>query len=64
MERKTFTVNQAAKLLGVSTSGVYRAIHDGTFPVAAIKIGKSRWVIPSEPLLALLNPNNDDEGAA
>lgn len=55
----TITVTEAAELLGVSAAGAYRAIHDGTFPVNAIKIGKGRWVIPRAPLMELLGIGDD-----
>lgn len=61
--RKTFTAEEAAELLGVSASSVYRAVRENTFPIKAIKVGRGRVLIPSQPLMDLLTPNDDKEAA-
>jgi excisionase family DNA binding protein len=52
-DRTTITVPEAAEILGVSRSTIYRAIKAGTFPV--VQIG-SRVVIPTAALARLLDP--------
>lgn len=49
----TVSVPTAARLLGMSESGVYKAIRLGKFPIQTIKIG-GRILIPRQPLLDLL----------
>lgn len=64
----TISVPRAAGVLGVSPSSAYRAIHEGSFPVKAIKIGKGRYVIPTKPLLDLIGldelPTDDEPKVA
>lgn len=50
----TVTTVQAASLLGISVSSVYRAIQEGAFPTPAARVGKGRYVIPARPLLEFL----------
>ena len=50
-ERLTFTVDEVARLLGISRSGAYDSIARGEIP--SLNIG--RWVlVPREPLLELV----------
>lgn len=53
MTTATYTVEEAAQLLGIGITAAYRAARRGELPVPAIKIG-SRWVIPRRPLDQLL----------
>ena len=63
----TISVSQAAKLLGVSRSTLYRAAAADTAPVPVLKIG-SRIVVPTKPLLDLIGldklPTDDEPKAA
>ncbi len=52
-ERRTYTVPEAAGLLGVSPSTLRRAGQAGTSPVPMVKVG-DRWVVPRAPLDRLL----------
>lgn len=51
--KPTISVDVAAKVLGVSPSGAYTSIRQGSFPVNVIKIG-SRYAVPTRPLCDLL----------
>jgi excisionase family DNA binding protein len=52
MERQTLTVEETARLLGVSRSAAYLAVRRGDLPV--IKIGR-RYVVPRVALERLLD---------
>lgn len=52
MERKTYDAGEAAELLGLSRSMVYKACREGEIP--ALRFG-TRWVIPRQGLDALLD---------
>ena len=54
MERRTLSVLEASKLLGVSRATAYEAVRQGTIP--AIRIGK-RLLVPIEALERLLKGN-------
>ncbi|WP_157824240.1 helix-turn-helix domain-containing protein [Corynebacterium mastitidis] len=49
----TVPVPVAARLLGMSESGVYKAIREGKFPTQTFKVG-DRTIIPRKPLLDML----------
>ena len=57
-ERATYTVEEAARLLGVSRGSAYEAVRRGTIPALRIL---NRWVIPRPALEGLLN--SVDSGA-
>ena len=50
-ERLTFTVDEVARLLGISRSGAYDSIARGEIP--SLNIGR-RVLVPREPLLELI----------
>ncbi len=50
-ERMTFTVDEVARLLGVSRSGAYDSIARGEIP--SLNIGR-RVLVPREPFLELV----------
>ena len=50
-ERLTFTVDEVARLLGISRSGAYDSIARGEIP--SLNIGR-RVLVPREPLLELV----------
>jgi len=50
-ERLTFTVDEVARLLGISRSGAYDSIARGEIP--SLRIGR-RVLVPREPLLDLV----------
>jgi len=53
MPRSTYTVKEAAELLGVSKVSAYAYIKAGTFPAPTINLG-GRIVVPAAPLRELL----------
>lgn len=53
IERRTYTVAEAAEMLGVSPSTLRRAGQAGTSPVPMVKVNE-RWVVPRAPLDRLL----------
>ena len=53
LERKTYTVDEAAKLLGIGRSAAYEAAERGSIP--AVRIGR-RILIPRAALDRLLDP--------
>lgn len=57
-ESKTVTVSEAARLLGISRSGAYRAAAAGQLP--AIRIG-ARVVISRARLMEMLEGKRDAE---
>ena len=53
-ERKTVTVEEAARILGVSRGHAYEAVSTGQIP--GIRIGK-RWLVPRASLDKMLEVN-------
>ena len=51
-EKLTISVNEAAKILGISRNAAFAACRNGSIPT--LKIGK-RILIPKAKLLALIN---------
>jgi DNA binding domain, excisionase family len=47
MEKKTFSIKEAADYLGISRSLAYKLANDGEIPV--IRLG-TRWIIPKQKL--------------
>jgi|TARA_B100001971_G_C17689153_1_gene286126 excisionase family DNA binding protein len=58
--KQTITVRELSKVLGVSLSKAYEAVHSGSVP--SIKIGK-RIVIPVPALNTLLSEGRKGEAA-
>jgi excisionase family DNA binding protein len=56
IERKTLTVEEAARALGISRNGAYNAARRGDLP--AIRIGK-RFVVPKSAIEKLLGEKVD-----
>ena len=52
MKKRTYTVEEAAKILGIGRSAAYQAVGTGEIP--AIRIGK-RWLVPVQALEQLLS---------
>jgi excisionase family DNA binding protein len=50
-ESLTFTVEEAARLLGISRTLAYQSVRDGTIP--SVRIGR-RYLIPRQALNKLL----------
>ncbi|MGP9760701.1 helix-turn-helix domain-containing protein [Corynebacterium sp. AOP12-C2-36] len=59
MSSATYTVREAAKLLGIGASAAYAAAKADAFPVPVIKIG-GRYVIPRRPLDDLLGLTTEE----
>lgn len=53
MDRRTVTVEEAAKILGISRSTAYECVHRGE--LRAVRLGR-RLVIPRSALADLLGP--------
>lgn len=53
LEEPAISVIDAAKILGLSRSGAYRAVKEGNFPVQVIRVGR-RLIVPTSPLRRLL----------
>ena len=51
MEKKTMTITEAAKVLGIGRNNAYAAARNGDIPT--IKIGK-RILVPTAPLKKIL----------
>ncbi|WP_293954784.1 AlpA family transcriptional regulator [uncultured Corynebacterium sp.] len=51
--KATYTVEEAAKILGLGKSSAYAAVRNGQFPTKVIKIG-GRYIIPAKELNCLL----------
>ena len=51
LERRTFTVREAAKVLGIGRDATYLAVQTGTIP--SIRVGR-RVVIPREAIQRIL----------
>ncbi len=45
-ERRTYTVRECARILGVSDGVAYSAVREGRIP--AVRVGARRWVIPRD----------------
>lgn len=52
--KATMNVTQVAKLLNISPSTAYRAIKDETFPFKVIKVGRGRYVVPTQQVIEAL----------
>jgi len=59
VERKTLTVEQAAKVLGISRTGAYQLAARGELP-GVIRLGK-RLLVPKAALERLLGASLDGE---
>jgi excisionase family DNA binding protein len=44
MQRRTYTIDEVAALLGLSRNSAYVAAREGRLPIAVIKIGKRMMV--------------------
>lgn len=58
----TYSIPEAAELLGIGKSAAYAAAKTDELPVPVIKIG-GRYIIPKAPLDALLGLTDDDPKA-
>lgn len=56
-ERLTYTVEEVARMLGISRLSAYQAVHKGEIP--SIKIGR-RFLIPKRALERLLQNETTD----
>lgn len=63
MSTATYTLMEAAKLLGIGTSTAYAAAKRNELPVPVIRIG-GRYVIPRKPLDELLGITPEPQEAA
>jgi excisionase family DNA binding protein len=48
--KKTFTLTEAAKKLGISRQAVHKAIEKGTLKARRIKVVKNEWQISADAL--------------
>ena len=55
-ERLTYTIPEAAKLLGLSKSTAYRAVESGDLPVIRVR---GRLLVPRERLRQMLNDKEE-----
>ena len=55
-DKLTFSVNEAAKMLGLSRNAAFAACRKGEIPV--IRIGK-RLLVPKNRLMSLINGENN-----
>ena len=60
IERLTYSVPEAARVLGLSRMAAYQAVSEGTIP--AIRIGR-RILVPRRALERLLEPDHTPETA-
>jgi excisionase family DNA binding protein len=60
-ERLTYTLNEAARRLGISRALAYEAAHRGELPVC--RIGR-RMLVPRAALLRLLEDSSPDSRSA
>ena len=60
-EKRTYSVEEAAEIVGISRSKAYECVRDGTLP--SIRFGR-RIVVPVGALLNLLDefPSRDGDG--
>lgn len=56
-KRQTYTIAEAATILGLSLSNTYRLARDGRIP--SVRIG-GRLLVPRAVLRRLLNPDEGD----
>jgi len=49
-KKKTFTITEAAKKLGISRQAVHKAILNGSLRARETKIIKTEWRIPADSL--------------
>jgi len=59
MQKRTYSVEEAAKILGIGRSAAYQAVGTGEIP--AIRIGK-RLLVPVQALEQLLSTATRDRG--
>jgi len=59
MQKRTYSVEEAAKILGIGRSAAYQAVRTGEIP--AIRIGK-RLLVPVQALEQLLSTATRDRG--
>lgn len=60
--KTTYTVPEAAALLGLSDKGIYTSIKEGKFTLPHLIVGR-RIVIPKKPLDIFLDPPHRPAGA-
>jgi len=60
LERKTYTVREAAQVLGFGRNSMYEAIPAGRFTVIRLGLGGRKIVIPREAIEHLLEVGTDD----
>ena len=58
-ERRTISVNEAAKILGIGRSAAYEGVKSGQIP--AIRVG-GRWLVPLAALDRMLAEAGKGEG--
>jgi excisionase family DNA binding protein len=61
MERRTYTVEEAGQIIGLSRNGAYRLVRQGLIPT--VQIGRKLFV-PRAALDKLLDPLNQSQGGA
>ena len=52
MRKQTYSITEAATILGVGRDGLYRAVRENRIPV--LRLGKRRCRIPVEVIQAIL----------
>lgn len=60
MEKQTYTVEEAAKILGIGRASAYEAVHRGDIP--SIRIG-DRILVPKAALDWMLGHPNSSKGS-
>ena len=58
VNRKTYTVEEAARILGVSKATIYKAVQESKIP--SIRLGR-RILVPEGLLMEMLGETNDHE---
>ena len=61
MEKLTYTIDEAAKLIGCSRNLAYRLCREGKFP-GVIKLGDKRMVVSKKSIELLLNRGSEADG--
>ena len=61
LQSRTYTVSEAARILGISPSCAYASIRNDTFPVEIVRIGH-RIVVPRRALDELVQVSETREG--
>lgn len=61
-QKATYTLREAADLMGIGHSTAYAAARADAFPTKVIKIG-GRYVVPTKPLLDLLGMTEEGMSA-